>query len=66
LAHHMQWHPILYDRKSASIQQLNRPQIGGGLQVLMTLRAAEREQIVVGHVLVVFFEDWRGPASLAS
>jgi hypothetical protein len=66
LPHHVQWHPILDDRKSASIQKLNRAQIGGGLQVLMTLRATEPEHVVIRHVCMVFLEDCRGPASLAS
>ena len=68
LAHHVQWHPILYHRKSAflvaeSTPKLNRAQIGGGLQVPMALRATEREHIVIRHVFVVFLEDGRSATS---
>jgi hypothetical protein len=64
LSHDVQWHPILYDRKSASLvakstRKLNRAQIGGGLQVPMAVRATESEHIVIRHVVVVFLENGR-------
>jgi hypothetical protein len=65
LAHHVQWHPILYDRKGASIQKLNRAQVDGGLQVLMTLRATEPEHIVIRHICMVLLEDGRSATSFA-
>jgi hypothetical protein len=55
LAHHVQRHPILYDRKRASIQKLNRAQISGGLQVLMTLRATQLEHIVIARACLRSF-----------
>jgi hypothetical protein len=70
LSYHVQWHAILYDRKSAFLvakptPKLNRAQIDYGLQVPMTLRATECEHIVVRHVFVVFLEDGRSATPLA-
>jgi hypothetical protein len=66
----VQWNPILYHRKSAflvaeSTPELNRAQVGGCLQVPMTLRATEREHIVIRHIFVVFLENGRSATSFA-
>jgi hypothetical protein len=68
LSYHVQWHSILYHRKSAFLvakptPELNRAQIGGRLQVPMALRATEREHIAIRHVFVVFLEDGRSATS---
>jgi hypothetical protein len=69
-SYHVQWHALLYDRESAllvakSTPKLNRAQVGGSLQVPMTLRATEREHIVIWHVGMIFLEDGRGATSFA-
>ena len=68
LADHVQWHPILNHRKSAflvaeSAPKLNRAKIGGCFQVPMTLRATEREHIMIRHVCMVFPKNGRSAAS---